>query len=201
MLSRQVNRGGYYLLYLFMTGLFLGILFVNIRHDVWMQEDGLLNAAMLKQMKSSELDCNYLFGYIVKHRVYTTLIVSMIASTIIGLPIVCGYVCYLGVSAGCILSIAVIRYGIRGLFFIAASIFPQGILLIPGYFLLLLWCLDCNRSLYGKIDGMEGRYFIGKQFVLRKVVRLLGILTVILSGCAIESYVNPKIMSFVLKIF
>ena len=31
MMLRQANRNGYYLLYLFMTGLFLGILLVNIR--------------------------------------------------------------------------------------------------------------------------------------------------------------------------
>lgn len=201
MIVRQGNKGGYYLLYLFMIGLFLGILFVNIKHDVWMQEDGLLNASMLKQMKSSEFNCDYLFGYIVKHRIFTILIVSMIASTIIGLPIVCGYVCYLGVSAGCILSVAVIRYGIRGLIFMAASIFPQGILLIPGYFLLLLWCLDCNRRLYGKIEGMEGRYFLGKQFMLKKGIKLFGILVIIFTGCIVESYVNPKIMDLVLKIF
>ena len=201
MVSKQLNKGGYYLLYLFMTGLFLGILFVNMRHDVWIKEDGLLNAAMLRQLQSSEMNGNYLFGYIVRHRVYTILIVSMIASTIVGLPIVCGYVCYLGISAGCILSIAVIRYGIRGLFFMAASIFPQGFLLIPAYFLLLIWCLDCNKSLYGKRDGLEGRYLVGKQFILKKGLRLLGVLVLIVMGCLLESYVNPKIIHIILKIF
>lgn len=200
MLSRQINKGGYYLLYLFMTGLFLGILLVNIRHDVWMKEDGLLNAAMLKQLQGSELDGNYLFGYIIKHRISTILVIGMLASTVIGLLIVYGYVCYLGISAGCILSIAVIRYGIRGLFFMAASIFPQGVLLIPGYFMLFSWGIDCNRSLYGKIDGLEGRYLVGKQFLLKKGVKLAGILIIILIGCVLESYVNPKIVHFILTI-
>ncbi|MCM1144015.1 MAG: stage II sporulation protein M [Blautia sp.] len=202
MISGQINKNGYYLLYLFMTGLFLGILFVNMKHDVWVQDDGLLNAAMLNQIQNSEWNNRYLFGYIVKHRVFTIFIVSMVASTMIGLPIVCGYACYLGVSAGCILSIAVIRYGIRGLFLMAASIFPQGFLLIPGYFLLLMWGIDCNRSLYGKTEGLEGRYFLnGKQFLLRKGIRLFWIFVVILSGCAVESYVNPKVIQFILKIF
>lgn len=200
MVSRQMNKGGYYLLYLFMTGLFLGIILVNIRHDVWVKEDGLLNTAMLKQLQSSELDGGYLFGYIVKHRVSTILILCVLASTMIGLPIVCGYVCYLGASAGCILSIAVIRYGIRGLFFMAASVFPQAILLVPGYFLLFQWGMECNRSLYGKMDGLEGRYLIGKQFVLKKGARLAGILFLIIIGCMVESYVNPKIVHYILTI-
>ena len=201
MLSGQQGRSSYYLMYLFMTGLFLGILFVNIRHDVWIKDDGLLNAVMIKQLQNSELDGNYLFGYIVKHRVFTILTVGLIASTIIGLPVICGYVCYLGVSAGCILSIAVVRYGIRGLLFMAASIFPQGFLLIPGYIFLFIWSMDCNRRLYGKYNIPEERYFVGKQFVLQKGIKLLGILILIIIGCVIESYVNPQIIHFVIKIF
>ena len=201
MITRQMNKGGYYLLYLFMIGLFLGILLVNIRYDVWAGEDGLLNAAMMKRLQSSEPDGNFLFGYILKHRVLVVLVIGMLATTMIGLPIVCGYVCYLGVSAGCILTIAVVRYGIRGLFFMAAAIFPQGILLIPGYFLLFIWGLDCHRELYGRVDGLEGRYLIGKQFILKKGIKLLGILLVIIIGCVVESYVNPKIVHFILKIF
>lgn len=198
---RQMNKTGYYLIYLFMMGLFLGILFVNIRHDVWIKDDGLLNAAMMKRLQSSEFDGGYLFGYIVRHRVLAILMVSLIASTFIGLPIVCVYVCYLGASAGCILSVAVIRYGIRGVLFMAASIFPQGLLLIPAYFLLFVWSLDSNRRLYGKIDGLEGRYFLGKQFVLRKGAALVGIMLAVIIGCAVESYVNPYIVHFILKIF
>ena len=88
MMIRQGNRNGYYLLYLFMTGLFLGILLVNIRHDIWISEDGLLNTAMIRQLQNSEFDGNYLFGYIVRNRISTILVISMLASTIIGLPIV-----------------------------------------------------------------------------------------------------------------
>ena len=201
MLLKQTNKAGYYLLYLFMLGLFLGIVFVNIKHDVWIKDDGLLSSAMMKQLQSSEPEGSYLFGYIVKHRVSVILIVSMLASTIIGLPIVCAYVCYLGVSAGCMLSVAVIRYGVRGLFFMAAAIFPQGFLLIPAYFLLFVWSLDCNRSLYGRVDGLEGRYFVGKQFILSRGIRLLGIIVLIIMGCVVESYVNTQIVHFVLRFF
>ncbi len=201
MLLKQTNKAGYYLLYLFMLGLFLGIVFVNIKHDVWIKEDGLLSSAMMKQLQSSEPDGSYLFAYIVKHRVSVILIVSMLASTIIGLPIVCAYVCYLGVSAGCMLSVAVIRYGVRGLFFMAAAIFPQGFLLVPAYFLLFIWSLDCNRSLYGRVDGLEGRYFVGRQFILSRGIRLLGIIVLVIMGCVVESYVNTQIVHFVLRFF
>ncbi|MCM1156706.1 MAG: stage II sporulation protein M [Roseburia sp.] len=201
MFARQMNRSGYYLLYLFMAGLFLGILLVNVRYEIWTGEEGLLNAAMMKRLQSSEPDGSYLLGYIIRHRILVVFVIAMLASTVIGLPIVCGYVCYLGVSAGCILTIAVVRYGIRGLFFMAAAVFPQGLLLVPGYFLLFKWGLDCHRELYGRMEGLEGRYLIGKQFFLKKGVRLAGILFIIFTGCIVESYVNPKIIHFILKIF
>lgn len=198
--SRQGKKGGYYLLYMFMIGLFLGILFVNIKHDIWMKEDGILNASMLKQLRDSEFDGGYLFAYIVKHRVFTVLIIGILTSTMIGLPILYGYIGYLGVSAGCLLSIAVFRYGIRGLFFMAASVFPQGFLLIPGYSLLFCWGLECNRSLYGRREGIEGRYLIGRQFFFQKGLQLFAIVSLILTGCVVESYVNPKIIHFILKL-
>lgn len=201
MLLKQTNKTGYYLLYLFMLGLFLGIVFVNIKHDVWIKDDGLLSSTMMKQLQSSEPDGSYLLGYILKHRVSVILIVSLLASTIIGLPIVCAYVCYLGISAGCMLSVAVIRYGVRGIFFMAAAIFPQGFLLVPAYFLLFIWSLDCNRSLYGRVDGLDGRYFLGKQFILSKGIQLLGIVLLVIMGCVVESYVNTQIVHFVLKLF
>lgn len=201
MATGQRNGSSYYLLYLFMTGLFLGILFVNIRHDVWIKEDGLLNMSMIRQLQSSELNGGYLFGYIIKHRCFSVLTVGLLASTVIGFPIICGYAAYLGVSAGCMLSVAVVRYGIRGLLLMAASIFPQGIILIPGYILLFIWSIDCNRRLYGKFNMSGEQYFAGSQFVLKKGIKLLGILVIIVSGCAVESYVNPKILQFVIKFF
>lgn len=201
MMTGQGNRSGYYLLYLFMTGLFLGILFVNVRYDFWMKEDGLLNFAMLEQLRESNLNGNYLFGYILKHRITTVFIIGMLVSTIIGLPILYGYVCYLGISAGCILSVAVFRYGIRGLFFMAASIFPQAFLLIPGYLLLFSWGLECNKNLYGKNVNVEGYHLNRKQQIEKSIARFLGMLLFLIAGCVLESYVNPKMLHFILKIF
>lgn len=201
MAIKQGNKNGYYLLYLFIMGVFLGILFVNIRHDFWMKEDGLLNAAMLEQLGACELNGSYLLGYILKHRISVVIVIGMLASTMIGLPIVCGYACYLGISAGCILSVAVIRYGIRGLFFMAASIFPQIFFLLPGYLLLFNWGLECNRNLYVKGGNIEGYPINGKQVILKSAVRFLGILFIVIIGCILESYVNPSIVHFILKIF
>lgn len=195
MFRRPGGRNGYYLLYLFMIGLFLGILFVNFRHEIWIRDDGLLSAAMLEQMRNSDPDSTFLFGYILRHRLLPIFFLLILSSTIIGFPIICGYVCYLGASAGCLLSVAVIRYGIKGLFFVAAGIFPQAFLLVPGYLLLFVWGIERSGG-----NEYEQRLY-GKQFVMKKGIRLLGILIIILTGCLLESYVNPSVLHIFLKIF
>lgn len=201
MQQQTAARNGYYVIYLFTIGLFLGILIVNIGYDTWIGEGSLLGTDMISRLKNSIPDGNGLFGYVLKHRLFTVCLLGLLATTMIGLPVVCGYVCYMGLSAGCLLSVAVIRYGIRGLFLMAAGIFPQALLLIPGYAALFLWAIDINRMLYvrGDAQGYYGGY--GKRRYLKKGMQMVGILAVVLIGCLLESYMNPQILQYVLKIF
>ncbi len=191
----------YYMLYLFMLGLFIGILIVNMGHDTWIRESGLLGSDMLEKLETSTLDSGKLFGYILKHRLFTLCMLTLLATTMFGITVLCIYICYMGLTAGCLLSVAVIRYGIRGLIFIAAGIFPQGILLIPGYAALFLWAVGINRVLYAKGTYLDGFERYSKQFYLKKGIQIMGIMIVVIMGCLLESYVNPKILHLVLNIF
>lgn len=201
MTVQQTTKNSYFILYMFTIGLFLGILIVNIGYDGWIGESSLLGADMISRLKNSVADGSGLFGYVLKHRLFTICMLGILGTTVIGLPALCVYVCYMGVAAGCLLSVAVIRYGIRGLFLMAAGIFPQGIVLVPGYAALFIWVLGVNRMLYshGTDHGYYGGY--GRQSYLKKALQMGGIIAVVIIGCLLESYVNPKILQFVLKIF
>lgn len=191
----------YYVIYLFMIGLFLGILIVNVGYDTWIREGSLLGTDMIARLKNSTPDGGGLFGYIVKHRLFTVCMLGVLSTTMIGLPAVCGYICYVGLSAGCLLSVAVIRYGIRGLLLIAAGVLPQGILLIPAYIALFVWAVSVNRMLYSKNPYKEVYMRYSKQIYLKKGIQIVGIAAVVIIGCLLESYVNPKVLHFILKIF
>lgn len=191
----------YYVIYLFMIGLFLGILIVNVGYDTWIMEGSLLGTDMIARLKNSTPDGGGLFGYIVKHRLFTVCMLGVLSTTMIGLPAVCGYICYVGLSAGCLLSVAVIRYGIRGLLLIAAGVLPQGILLIPAYIALFVWAVSVNRMLYSKNPYKEAYMRYSKQIYLKKGIQIVGIAAVVIIGCLLESYVNPKVLHFILKIF
>lgn len=191
----------YYVIYLFMIGLFIGILIVNLGYDAWIREGSLLGTDMISRLKSSVLDGGALFSYIVKHRLVTVCMLALLATTMVGIPVVCAYICYLGLSAGCLLSVSVIRYGIRGLLLMAAGILPQGLMLIPAYAAVFVWSVGVNRMLYSKNPYTECYVRYGKQIYLKKGIQIACIIVVVIIGCLMESYVNPKILQFVLKIF
>jgi uncharacterized membrane protein SpoIIM required for sporulation len=187
--------------YLFLIGLFVGILFVNLGHDTWIRNGSLLGAEMMNRLKSSRPAGEGLVGYILGHRLFTGCLLCLVSTTLIGMPLLCAYICYAGLSAGCLLSVAVVRYGIRGLLFMAAVLFPQALLLVPAYILLFLWAADVNRTLYAPRTQLEGYERYSSRFYLKKGAQLIGIMTVVIMGCLLESYVNPSVLHFVLKIF
>lgn len=200
-MQQPSQKNFYYVIYLFMIGLFLGILIVNAGYDTWIRNGSLLGTEMILRLKNSVPDGGELFGYIMKHRLFTVFMLGILGTTMIGIPAVCGYVCYTGLAAGCLLSVAVIRYGIRGLLLMAAGVFPQGLLLIPAYIALFVWTLNVNRLLY--VKGPYGDHYIrtGRQSYLKKGIEMISIVVVVIIGCLVESYVNPKMLHFILKIF
>lgn len=189
-------------MYLFLTGLILGILIVNIGQHHWMTEEGLLNPEMVDKMKRSMPDGGSLFPYIFRSRILCVGILLLLSFTVLGIFAVGGYLIYAGFSAGCLLSVAAIRYGVRGIALVAAGVMPQGIFLIPGFLLLFGWGADSYQLLHG-YRGMVNMYLKGDTRTLwvRKGLQLGVILLLILSGCLLESYVNPKAMQMILKIF
>lgn len=201
-LRRQFRiKNGYHMTYLFMIGFFMGILIVNLCHETWISNGDLLGTEMMSRLKSSRPDGESMVGYILRHRLSTVGILGLVSTTIVGMPALCIYICYTGLAAGCLLSVAVIRYGLRGLLFVAGALFPQGFFLIPAYIGLFLWAANVNQTLYARGTQLEGYERFSRHFYLKKCVQMAGIATVVIIGCLLESYVNPSILHFVLKIF
>lgn len=201
-LRRQFRiRNGYHMTYLFMIGFFMGILLVNLGHETWISNGSLLGTDMMSRLKSSRPAGESMVGYILRHRLSVVCVLGLVSTTMIGMPVLGAYICYTGLAAGCLLSVAVVRYGIRGLLFMAGVLLPQAVLLIPAYIGLFLWAADVNRTLYAPKTQMEGYERFSHRFYLRKGVQIAGITAVVIIGCLLESYVNPGILHFVLKIF
>ena len=70
MRQQSWSKNGYYMVYLFMIGLFIGILVVNTGHDTWIVDSDLLGAEMIQRLKNSVPAGEGLFGYVLKHRLF-----------------------------------------------------------------------------------------------------------------------------------
>jgi len=201
-LRRQFRTGNsYHMAYLFMIGLFMGILMVNLGHETWIRNGNLLGTEMMGRLKNSRPDGEGLVGYILRRRLSVVCLLGLVSTTIVGMPVLSAYICYTGLAAGCLLSVSVVRYGIRGLLFMAGILFPQAILLIPAYICLFLWAADVNQTLYAPRTQLEGYERLSSHFYLKKCSQMVAIAAVVIIGCLLESYVNPNILHFVLKIF
>ena len=93
-------KNGYHMAYLFMIGLFMGILLVNLGHETWIKNGSLLGTEMMSRLKSSRPAGESMVGYILRHRLSTGCLLCLVSTTLIGMPFLCAYICYMGLSAG-----------------------------------------------------------------------------------------------------
>lgn len=159
-------------------GFFTGIAMVCLWTKQLVTTSGFLDASFLSRMQYLDMNRNALFLYVFKQRMgEVAFLVLLSAAGAAGIGSVL-FLAWCGLSAGCVLTVLSVRYGIRGLLFFGGCILPQQLLFIPGYLMLLHWCAR-------KPDR-------------RKMA--LPILVVIM-GCFVEGYVNPIVLKVVLKIF
>lgn len=188
-------------LYLFLGGFFAGVLVLNIWRNFFLQDMEFLSAASLSRLKFLEVDGGTFFRYVLRERLGAAVLLCLLATTYIGTIVLSAYALWMGTMAGIFLSVASIRYGIWGIVLVLVSVLPQYILLVPAYIMLMDWCCCLNMSLYHPERLGEIGYGRGKQYFIKKIPRFLVLFLVLIVGSALESYVNPMLLSVFLKIF
>lgn len=162
----------------FLAGFLAGIAVICLFFEELVIGSGFLDASFLSGLQYLDINKNGLFLYSIQQRMgMSAFLVLLSAAGAAGMGIAFVLV-WSGISAGALLTVLSMRYGIKGLIFFLSCLLPQLFLMIPGYLMTMDWC-------YRK---MERR-------------RLLLPLIVVIMGCFLESYVNPYIFKVVLKIF
>lgn len=188
-------------LYLFLGGFCAGVLVLNIWRSYFLQDMELLSASSLSRLKFLEVDGKAFFGYVLRERLGTAVLLCLLATTYIGGPAVSAYALWMGIMAGIFLSVASVRYGLRGIVLVLVSVLPHYLLLVPACIMLMDWCCYLNMAMYHPERLGEAGYGRRKQFLFRKIPRLLMMAGILIAGSAVESYVNPMLLSAFLKIF
>ncbi len=182
----------------FLAGFIAGVVIMNLGKSILLENTGLLDEYTLYHMKYMTVDSSALFYFVLRKRLGNMLVLVILATTYLGLAVCAGAAFWYGMSAGAFLTALLIRYGLKGILFALAGVFPQYLLYAPALAALLLWCEEINRSIYFRNYSSLGE---GKYILPGKIVKLVFIFCIILLGCMLESFCNPHIMLALLKIF
>lgn len=183
---------------LFIAGLILGFLTMNIGKGTWLINTGLFDEDTLYQMKYMTVDSGALFCYILRKRMCGVLVLSVAATTYLGMAVCMGAVFWYGISAGVFFSALLLRYGIKGIVLAVVSIFPQYLLYVPAFLLFLKWAEQLYKSIYSRSAGCD---VSDKGFALKKMGELALVVGLIAIGCLLEGYLNPRLLLGYLKVF
>ncbi|MCL2051708.1 MAG: stage II sporulation protein M [Lachnospiraceae bacterium] len=177
-----------------------GILIMNIAKTYFLSDGGILNSSTLSRIKYLNVDGTMLLRYTLFERLKTAFILIIFSTTFIGIIASYLFVAWQGVLTGMFLTAAVIRYGFKGILLFFAGVFPQQLLLVPAWIMLLNWgCQLCMRFYFP--NRVTEKAPTQKHYLLRKGAILLWIFGVVIIGSILESYVNPIILTELLKIF
>lgn len=163
---------------LFLGGFLAGIAGICLFPEQLAIETGFLDSTFLNHLKNLDVDRLGLFFYSLRCRIgFAAALILLSAAGLAAVGIAAGLL-WSGLSAGAVLTVLSMRYGVKGLLFFLSCILPQQLLFIPAYMMLMDLCMKRKEK--------------------RKILLPTA---VVITGCLIESYVNPIIMKVVLKFF
>lgn len=184
------------------VGFAAGLVLMHIGRKALLYNTGLLSEYTLYDMKYSGVDRHAFFLYLLQKRVGIALVLAVLSTTWIGLAAVWTGTAWLGVSFGMLVMASLLRYGLKGILLIFAGTFPQILVYVPVAMLLLQWSHDFCTAIYYPERLQEFHEMKDKSQLLRKkALQFPVFLGLLIFGCLLEGYINPGIMSRLLKIF
>ena len=173
------------------AGLILGSLFTNFIYQDYLAYGEQVQYLVFHNQKLYSASMS-LFFYILFKRVKQYAMIYLAGYLLKPWIFLYGFTFSMAFFLGSMLSLQIIQMGMRGLFLVLLSLFPQFILY--GMSLILL----IKRN-FQEEKKEEMLYESSSSFLLRYSI-LFEIIFMIL-GCILESFINPSIMSGMLKLW
>lgn len=174
-----------------MVGFLIGILFTNIFGKAYILGVGLLGEYFLLHFKYTQINYNRLLMYVFQERIKLFLVICILGITNIGILVIGAFFLWLGFSSGVLLSVAILKFGVKGIVICLGAVFPQFLIYIPVYLLYSDKLIDLKIS--GRNTLKKQRWF---QYVL-----FIGIgIIAVAFGAIMETYVNPIMLKKILSI-
>lgn len=165
----------------FMPGFLLGIVYVNFIARKYMAEPGIFSDFFLNQFQTVSIEVKEYIWYLLRLRAVPFLVLAGLSFTKAGKISAVLFLVWTGVSAGILISAAVLNMGIKGSLLCLVGLFPQFLLYIPAYVVLLWHCYTSPQS----------------QWNHQKTIFVSLAMSV---GIILEMYVNPIIIKAFLSV-
>lgn len=172
------------------TGLVLGSLFTNFVYKDYLAYGGQIDSLVLNN-KDLYVSGSSLFPYILFKRGKQYGILFLAGYLLQPLVLLYGSLFCTAFFLGSILSLQVIEMGFRGLIIVLFSFFPHFIFYIGSVAFLMRRNIMENKNegiSFGERNSFVDRFSIQLEIIL------------LILGCVLESYMNPAIMSSILKL-
>ncbi|MGN1180758.1 MAG: stage II sporulation protein M [Suilimivivens sp.] len=186
---------------IFLSGFLLGILIMNFGSHRFMKSGELFNMTALYRMRYFEVDGGSFLKYELPMRLKNFLLLLLISTTCFGIAAAYLWIAWQGILAGMVITAAVIKFGIKGILLIFAGIFPQHLLFVPAAVMMLCWSYQTCCFLYFPGKSAFVPYQNKKRQYLHQLGMMLWIICVVMIGCVLECYVNPILVSDIIKFF
>lgn len=187
--------------FIFTLGFFFGILIMNFGNGRFVNKNELFNVSAMSRMQYIEVDSGNFLKYELPQRMKLYLILVFASTTCFGITVAYLCIAWHGILMGMLFTAAIIRFGLKGILLIMAGIFPQHLLFIPAAVMMLCWCHQTCCILYFPEKSVWPLYQKKKRQYVHQLGMLVWIICVVVIGCILECYVNPILISDIVKIF
>lgn len=174
---------------LFLFGLVVGILFVNITYSYRSSEADVFGMFFLEQLQKNRTPSNDYFLYLLQYR--GRFWVTAVALGMTNYAKVCIWLCMIisGFLAGSLSSSILLQQGIKAMVFLLLANLPQVVFYIIGALLLFMTIYQREGNLFKK--GIESVKAYGQATIWS--------IAFVLAGIFLEAYINPYFLRLLTK--
>ena len=164
----------------FMPGFLLGILYANFFLKQSMLEVNVFDLDILKKYVETGIFGTAYFLYIMQIRMAPFLLLMVLASTKIKRALMPVTVVWCAFAGGTLLTIAILKMGMKGIILCVACLVPQIICYAGAYLVVLIYCVQYPRSQWNR-------------------QKTIFVILMMMSGILSETYLAPIIVKIFLR--
>jgi hypothetical protein len=189
----------------------MGILFVTVfvaacvltimYYNIYYAKSSLFCDTVLSGFTQRLTDRSGLFSYVLEKRSIVYAMTVLFGLLLIGEALYWCVAAWGGASLGFVLSSCVLTYGAKGTLLFLSMVLPQYILYVPLYAAVFTQSGGMWQYLFAHDNSVIKRPYTKNQALVRYLFLSGAGFGILVLGCYMESYINPALMKWVLRLF